>query len=143
VHLVSRKKLTHRGAVATIVGLPLAILLAWMAQANAGGDTVRVNSSNQQGGITANTVNINAPAVPTPSIQQPQPQLDPDSLAIMLKDQSDNLHELQIMNERCKTYGPAYQDVCRQARNSLETQTAYFNKFCKDNKVPRGQYGCP
>src|SRR4029434_7731320 len=98
VHLIGRKKLNHRGAVATIVGLPLAILLAWGAQAKAG-DTVNVNTTNQKDGITANTVNINAPAVPTPSIKQSQPQLDPDSLAIILKQQSDNLHELQIMNE--------------------------------------------
>jgi hypothetical protein len=140
VHLVSRKKLNHGGVVATIIGLPLTILLAWGAQTNAGSETVNVNSTNQKGGITANTVNINAPAVPTPSIQ---PQLDPDHLAIILKQHSDVLQEYQIFNTRCKTYGPEFQDVCRQVRNSLETQTAYFNKLCKDNKVPRGQYGCP
>jgi hypothetical protein len=135
--------LNHRRVVGTIIGLPLAILLAWTVQATAGSDTVRVNSSNQQGGITANTVNINAPAVQTPSIQQSQPQLDPDRLAIILKQHSDVLQDYQIMNERCKTYDPEFQDVCRQARNGLETQTAYFNLLCKENKVPHGQYGCP
>ena len=53
MHLVRRKKLNHRGAVASIVGIPLAILLTCTAQANAGSDTVNVRSSNQSGAITA------------------------------------------------------------------------------------------
>jgi hypothetical protein len=144
VHLVGRKKLNHRGAVATVVGLPLAILLVWGAQAKAG-DTVNVNSSNQKGGITAHTVNI----TPQPGIPQPGPMIgnqsrfDPETLAILLKKQKYILQDLQALNEKCKTYGPEHRDVCRSARNQFETQTMEFNKFCKDNQVPRGTDGCP
>jgi hypothetical protein len=58
VQLVSRQKLNHRGAVATIIGIPLALALYLVPQTVAGGDTVNVHSSNQSGGITANQVYI-------------------------------------------------------------------------------------
>ena len=93
VHLVSRKKLNHRGAVATIVGLPLAILLACTAQANAGSDTVNVRSSNQSGGITAYQVNIMPqhgavqPGQSNKSLAYPDKEL----LAITPKSHHDNL----------------------------------------------------
>jgi hypothetical protein len=95
VHLVSCKKLNHGGVVATIVGLPLAILLAWGAQANAGSDTVNVRSSNQSGGTTAYQVNI-TPQPGALQLGQSNKTLaypDKEMLAISLKVHSDHLQE--------------------------------------------------
>ena len=145
MHLVGRKKLNHRGVVATIIGLPLAILLAWATQSNAGGDNVRVNSSNQQGGITANTVNITTPSgalPPTPS-NKALAVPDKEMLAITLQSQSDALQQYQAMYGRCKTPSPEFLDWCNTVRSAIATQTATFNKMCRDNEVTRGQYGCP
>jgi hypothetical protein len=145
VHLIGRKKLNYRGAVTTIIGLPLAILFAWVAQATAGGDNVRVNSSNQQGGITANTVNINAPPGALQSVPSNKAFVMPDKelLAITLQSQSDALQQYQAMYARCKTPSPEFLDWCKTVRSAIATQTATFNKMCRDNEVPRGQYGCP
>ena len=143
MHLVGRKKLNHRGAVATIIGLPLAILLAWVAQATAGGDNVRVNSSNQQGGITANTVNINAP----PGTLQPGPAnksmryADKESLAIDLRGMTRGIQDLRQAYEDCKKVASRAQ--CNGALNTIETTTERRDKMCRDNEVPRGTYGCP
>ena len=143
MHLVGRKKLNHRGAVATIIGLPLAILFAWVAQAVAGGDNVRINSSNQQGGITANTVNINAP----PGALQPVPSnkslmyTDKDKLAIDLKQITKGIQGLRQVYEDCRKVGSAAQ--CDGALNTIEYSTELRDKMCRDNEVPRGQYGCP
>ena len=143
MHLVGRKKLNHRGAVATIIGLPLAILLAWGAQTNAGGDNVRVNSSNQQGGITANTVNINAPS----GTLQPGPAnksmmyTDKDLLAIQLTTSTNGIRDMQQSYDQCKKIASTEQ--CQTILHGIETQTALRNKLCKDNEVPRGTYGCP
>jgi hypothetical protein len=145
VHLVGRKKLNHRGAVATIIGLPLALLLAWGAQTNAGSETVRVNSSNQQGGITANTVNITtSPRAlpPTPS-NKALAVPDKEMLAITLQSQSDALQQYQAMYTQCKTPSPEFLDWCKSVRSAIATETAIFNKMCRDNEVPRGNYGCP
>ena len=152
MHLVGRKKLNRRGAVATLIGLPLAILLAWVVQATAGSDTVRVNSSNQQGGITANTVNITTPpgAFPPEALQSAPSNKslvvpDKELLAIRLKDHSNTLQRFRAMamSDECKTASPIFLDWCESVRSNLETQTAYFNKMCRDNEVPRGTYGCP
>jgi hypothetical protein len=143
VYLVGRKKLNHWGAVATIIGLPLAILFAWVAQSNAGGDNVRVNSSNQQGGITANTVHINAP----PGALQPAPSnrsqmyADKEMLAINLKSLTNGLQNLRQAYEDCKKVASVAQ--CNGALNAIETNTALRDKICRDNDVPRGNYGCP
>ena len=145
MHLIGRKKLNHRGAVATIIELPLAILFAWVAQPTAGGDNVRVNSSNQQGGITANTVNITTP----PGSVQPglsnKGLVIPDEelLAITLQNQSDVLQQYQTMYAQCKAPSPGLLEWCNTVRSSIATTTATFNKMCRDNDVPRGNYGCP
>ena len=143
MHLVGRKKLNHGGAVATIIGLPLAILLAWAAQATAGSDTVRVNSSNQQGGITANTVNITTP----PGALQPAPSnkalaiSDKELLAQNLTNLNNGIQGLRESYEECKQAGIGAR--CKMVLNGIESQTALFNKMCRDNEVPRGNYGCP
>jgi hypothetical protein len=97
VHLVARKKLNHRGAVATIIGLPLAILFAWVAQATAGGDNVRVNSSNQQGGITANQVNITTqPGMSQPGqVNRSLVHPDKEMLAIQLTSLTNGIRSIQ------------------------------------------------
>ena len=60
--LVSRKKLNFWGAMASIVGIPLAIVLYFAAQpGSVNGETHSVNSTNQSGGVTAYQVNVNAP----------------------------------------------------------------------------------
>jgi hypothetical protein len=137
--------LNYRGAVATIIGLPLAILFAWVAQSNAGGDTVRVNSSNQQGGITANTVNITTPpgALQHGASNKALAIPDKELLAITLQNQSDALQQYQAMYARCKAPSPGLLDWCNTVRSSIATTTATFNKMCRDNDVPRGNYGCP
>jgi hypothetical protein len=60
LRLITSKRLNFWGAVASIVGIPLAFALYWATPSGAGGDTVNVNSSGQRGGITANQVNVNA-----------------------------------------------------------------------------------
>ena len=148
--LINRKKLNFWGTVASIVGMPLALALYWATPTGAGGDTVRVNSSNQQGGITANTINITT----QPGALQPvplQPGLsnkalavpDKGMLALTLKKYSDIVQEYRTMYTRCNPAEPAYVDWCRSVRSQLEHETAYFNKLCRDNEVPRGAYGCP
>ena len=59
MQLASRKKLNYWGAVASIVGIPLAVALYWATPSGAGGETVNVNSSRQSGGVTAYQVNVN------------------------------------------------------------------------------------
>jgi hypothetical protein len=135
--------LNYRGAVATIIGLPLAILLVWGTQAKAGGDTINVNSSNQKGGITANTANI------TPQLGTSQPGQvnrslvypDKEMLAIQLESMAAGLQDVQAAYDRCKKTGMEAQ--CQSVLHGIETQTALRNKLCKDNQVPRGNYGCP
>jgi hypothetical protein len=59
---MSHKKLNFWGAVASIIGVPLAILLYFATQpGNVNGESHSVNSTNQSGGITANQININTP----------------------------------------------------------------------------------
>ena len=59
---MSHKKLNFWGAVASIIGVPLAILLYFATQpGNVNGESHSVKSTNQSGGITANQVNINTP----------------------------------------------------------------------------------
>jgi hypothetical protein len=138
VHLVSREKLNHRGTVATIIGLPLAILLAWVVQATAEGDTIRVHSSNQQGGITANTVNI---TTPPGQLNGASVHPDREMFAINLQSMTNVLQDLQESYDQCKKIGTVEQ--CRSILHGIETNTALRNKSCKDNQIPRGQYGCP
>ena len=59
MRIITSKRLNFWGAVASIVGIPLAFALYWATPSGAGGDTVNVNSSQQSGGITANQVNVN------------------------------------------------------------------------------------
>jgi hypothetical protein len=47
------------------------------------------------------------------------------------------------MLDRCKTPTPKFLDWCKTVRSQFEYETAIFNKMCRDNEVPRGNYGCP
>jgi hypothetical protein len=118
---MSHKKLNFWGAVASIIGIPLAFALYWAPQTASGGDTVNVNSTGQKGGITANQVNITT----QPGMSQPGQvngslvYPDKEMLAIQLTSLTNGIRSIQATYDRCKKTGMT--DQCQSILDTIGT----------------------
>jgi hypothetical protein len=144
MNLVSRRRLNRRGAVASIVGIPLISLLAYTTQVKAGNDSVNVRSSNQSGGITAYQVNI----MPQKGLEIAQaiiqdtrgwcsPAVGQAGGNVTINCQGVDPHAMQLLNERLNRTNLDLQEKTRQANelaakyNQLSQQT----ERVKDDKL--------